>query len=259
MMKRVLPFLFLLMALCSCSSGTGCKQTGSDHSCPRVLFIGNSFTSVNDLPGTFAALAKAGGHPIQTGMSAPGGWTLAQHLTTRQTLDALQSSKWDFVILQEQSDIPSMEQERVQEMYPAASALVQKIRQGGAQPIYFLTWAHKDGWPENNLPDYESMQLQINQGYMTIANQLIIPVAPVGYAWLTAWLQAPQLDLWQADGSHPTEQGTYLAACVFYAVIFRQSPENIPYHGNLPVATARYLQKVASDTVLNNPSQWNLP
>ena len=61
---------------------------------------------------------------------------------------------------------------------------------------------------------------------MTLANQLIAPVAPVGYAWLTAWLQNPQLDLWQADGSHPTEQGTYLAACVFYAVLFRQSPEN---------------------------------
>jgi hypothetical protein len=37
------------------------------------------------------------------------------------------------------------------------------------------------------------MQLQINQGYMTIANQLIAPVAPVGYAWLTAWLQNPKL------------------------------------------------------------------
>ena len=144
-------------------------------------------------------------------------------------------------------------------MYPAARALVQKIRQAGAQPVFFLTWAHRDGWPEYNLPDYESMQLQINQGYMTIANQLIAPVAPVGYAWLTAWLQDPQLDLWQADGSHPNEQGTYLAACVFHAVIFRQSPENNTYHAHLPAATARYLQSVAASTVLSNPSQWNLP
>jgi hypothetical protein len=259
LLKRLFLFLFLLIALCSCSSAPDCSQAGSNHGCPGVLFIGNSYTSVNDLPGTFAALAKAGGHPIQTGMSAPGGWMLVQHLTTQQTLDALQSFKWDFVVLQEQSEIPSVEQDRVQEMYPAATALVQKIRQAGATPIFFLTWAHKDGWPENNLPDYESMQLQINQGYMTIANQLIAPVAPVGYAWLTAWLQEPQLDLWQADGSHPTEQGTYLAACVFYAVIFRQSPENIPFHGNLQAVTARYLQKVAADTVLNDPSQWNLP
>jgi hypothetical protein len=258
-MKRLLLYCFLLVSLCSCSNLGGCTNSHGANSCPRVLFIGNSYTSVNDLPGMFAALAKAGGHPIQTGMVAPGGWTLAEHLKSAQTLDALQSSRWDFVVIQEQSEIPSVEQSRSQDMFPAADALVQKIRQSGAQPIFFLTWAHRDGWPENNLPDYESMQLQINQGYMTIANQLFAPVAPVGYAWLTARLQDPKLDLWQADGSHPTEQGTYLAACVFYAVIFRQSPENDSYHADLTNATAHYLQSVAASTVLSDPAQWNLP
>jgi len=94
---------------------------------------------------------------------------------------------------------------------------------------------------------------------MPIANELITPVAPVGYAWLTAWLQDPQMDLWQADGSHPTELGSYLAACVFYAVIFRQIPENNSYQAHLPSATAHYLQSVAASTVLSDPAQWNLP
>jgi hypothetical protein len=113
-----------------------------------VLFIGNSYTYVNDLPGTFAVLAKAGGHPIHTGMVAPGGWTLAEHLNSPQALSALQSSKWDFVVLQEQSEIPAMETARWRDMYPAARALVEKIRQTGAQPVFFLTWAHRDGLPE---------------------------------------------------------------------------------------------------------------
>ncbi|MGB8215438.1 MAG: DUF4886 domain-containing protein [Anaerolineales bacterium] len=256
-MKRLVFFCFLLLCLCSCSPTPNCA--GSANACPRVLFIGNSYTYVNDLPGTFVALAKSGGHSVQTGMDATGGWTLANHLNSAQTLGLLQSSHWDFVVLQEQSQIPSVESLRSSEMYPAARALVQKIRQAGAQPIFFLTWAHRGGWPENNLPDYESMQLQINQGYMAIANELIAPVAPVGYAWLTAWLQNPEVNLWQADNSHPTEQGTYLAACVFYAVIFRQSPENLSYRGNLPSATAGYLQSLAANTVLHNPTQWNLP
>ena len=254
-MKRLVLFWFLLLSLCSCSSFPDCTGTPSTNPCPRVLFVGNSYTAVNDLPGMVAALAKAGGHPIQIGMDAPGGFSLAQHLNSSHTLALLQSSKWDFVVLQEQSQIPAVEQTRSQEMYPAARALVQKVRQTGAQPLFFLTWAHRDGWPENNLPDYESMQLQINQGYMIIANELITPVAPVGYAWLTAWLQDPQLDLWQADGSHPTEQGTYLAACVFYAVIFRQSPENNSYQAHLPAAIAHYLQTVATNIVLSNPPQ----
>ena len=83
-----------------------------------------------------AALAKAGGHLIHTGMAAPGGWTLAEHLTSVQTLAPLQSSKWNFVVLQEQSQIPAVEQACSQEMYPTARALVQKIRQTGAQPIF---------------------------------------------------------------------------------------------------------------------------
>jgi len=71
----------------------------SIHSCPWVLFIGNSYTSTNDLSGMLAALGKAGGPPIHTGMAAPGGWTLAEHLTSVQTLATLQSSKWNYVVL----------------------------------------------------------------------------------------------------------------------------------------------------------------
>ena len=258
-MKPLVLVCLFLASLCACSPQPDCLDRRAADSCIRVLFIGNSYTSVNDLPGMLTALARAGGHPMLAGMVAPGGWTLAQHLGSPQTLAALQSEHWDFVVLQEQSQAPAAEPARSQEMFPAAVALVQKIRQTSAQPILFITWAHRDGWQENNLPDYESMQLQINQGYMALANQLIIPVAPVGYAWLTARLQNPQLDLWQVDGSHPTELGTYLAACVFYAVLFRQSPENNSYQAHLSAASAHYLQSVAARIVLTNPSQWNLP
>ena len=70
--------------------------------------------------------------------------------------------------------------------------------------------------------------------------------------------QNSQLDLWQADGSHPTEQGTYLAACVFYAVIFRQSPKGLTYQAGLTKETATFLQQIAGTTVLDNAAQWNL-
>lgn len=81
---------------------------------------------------------------------------------------------------------------------------------------------------------------------MIIANELIKYVDPVGYTWLTDRLQEPKLDLWQAGCSHPTEQGTYLAACLFYADIFRQSPENNSCQAQLSASFAYYLQSVAS-------------
>ena len=101
------------------------------------------------------------------------------------------------------------------------------------------------------------MQAQINNGYLVTAQALNSPVAPVGIAWQDVRDQYPQINLWQDDGSHPTPEGTYLAACVFYADIFRQSPEGLSYQANLPTDTAQDLQKAAADTVFNG--QWGIP
>ncbi|MGA2112883.1 MAG: DUF4886 domain-containing protein [Anaerolineales bacterium] len=191
-------------------------------------------------------------------MAAESGWTFADHVHSTQTLEKLPSSRWDFVVLQEQSEIPALEQTRTASMYPAARLLVHQIERAGATPIFFVTWAHRDGLPEDGLPNYESMQLQIDQGYLGIAAELDHPVAPVVYAWSAVTSQDPALGLWQTDGSHPTELGTYLAACVFYAVIFRQSPVGLSYLGHLSKGQAQLLQAAAANTVLNSPRQWNL-
>lgn len=258
-MKRFLIFFILLLSSYGCTHTLNCDETQGTESCARVLFVGNSYTSTNDLPAMFADLAVAGGHEVETGMVAPGGWTLSDHVNSSETLSTITSSKWDFVVLQEQSQIPAVEQSRIYTMYPAVRVLVHQIEGTDAIPIFFLTWAHRDGWPEYGLPDYQSMQFQIDFGYLGIAQELKVPVAPVGYAWLLARGQDSQLHLWQEDGSHPTEQGTYLAACVFYAVIFRQSPEGLTYLAGLPEETANFFQQIAANTVLHNPAQWNLP
>ena len=234
----------------------GCSLPGV--TCTRVLFIGNSYTSVNDLPDTYADLAWAGGHRVQTEALDEGGWTLAQHLAASETAPTIDSERWDDVVLQEQSQLPSLAVDRTGMMYPAATKLVAMIRQRGAQPIFYLTFAHQDGWSEEGLPDYPSMQAAIDAGYMRIADQLSVPVAPVGAAWETVVGEASHPDMWQSDGTHPTVSGTYLAACVFYATIFRQSPVGLGYDDGLPSGEAHTLQTVAAATVLDDPAYWGL-
>jgi len=255
-MKRWIISCILLFATYGCSLTTSCSN---DPACTRILFIGNSYTYVNDLPGTFASLAKSGGHRVETGMAATGGWFLSDHVNSTETLDQIESSKWDYVVLQEQSQVPASEAVRIARMYPAARALVGKIREAGAAPILFITWAHRDGWHENGMNTYESMQLQINAGYLMLGQELRAQMAPVGYAWMKTRQEDPQLNLWQEDGSHPNEQGTYLAACVFYASIFRESPEGLTYKDGLSKEEAQALQKIAADTILNNTAKWNIP
>ena len=143
-------------------------------------------------------------------------------------------------------------------MYPAATRLVAMVRQHGAAPLFYLTFAHQAGWPEEGLPDYSSMQAAIDAGYIGIADQLGVPVAPVGAAWQTVVDAASHPAMWQSDGSHPTVSGTYLAACVFYATIFRQSPLGLGYADGLPNAEARTLQTAAAKTVLGDSALWGL-
>jgi hypothetical protein len=206
----------------------------------------------------FTKLANSGGHQVETGMAAQRGWSLTDHVNSSDTLNQITASKWKFVVLQEQSEIPAIDNSRSASMYPAARTLVSQIEGAGATPIFFLTWAYREGLPDFGLPDFQTMQFQIDIGYMRIAQELSAPLAPVGYAWLLGQGQNSKLDLWQPDGSHPTEQGTYLAACVFYAVIFRQIPKGLTYQAGLTTETATFLQQIAGTAVLDNPTQWNL-
>lgn len=235
----------------------GCAFPGS--TCTRVLFIGNSYTYVNDLPTTFADLAWSGGHRVETGTLATGGSTLAAHMADPATVSTLASSAWNTVVLQDQSENPALESYRQSEMYPAVTQLVASIRHAGGEPLLFLTWGHETGWPEAGLAGYATMQAALDDGYLGIARRLGVSIAPVGDAWQKVIASQANPELWQGDGTHPTSAGTYLAACVFYAAVFRQSPVGLGYRDGLPSAQASMLQRAAASTVFDDPTKWGLP
>lgn len=239
----------------------GCGRAGDTVPC-KILFVGNSYTYVNDLPVLFGRLARSGHHLVQAELVAGAGESLIGHLAARDVMRSLRSTSWNVVVLQEQSQIPANEHLRQTQMYPAARQLVGMIRTAQAQPMFFLTWARRDGWPANGLLGYETMQAAVDDGYLAIARDLHVAVAPVGNTWSTTLSEERHADrhagLWKLDGSHPTVKGTYLAACVFYAAIFREAPDGLSYHAGLPVAEAARIQSTASQVVLGDPEQWGL-
>jgi hypothetical protein len=226
-------------------AGAGCSPL-SRTACVRVLFLGNSFTYVNDLPAVFRDLARAGGRNLDTTMVANGGETLAQHASSTDSLNAIRGSHWQFVVIQEQSQIPSVESFRQSQMYPAARTLVSDIENAGATPILLETWAHRDGWSDERL-DYASMQAGIDQGYATIGGELKVVLAPAGQAWQVVLRQNPGIVLWQADGIHPSTAGTYLAACTLYTRIFGPCPVGSAYTDGLSPEIANVLATVANE------------
>lgn len=222
----------------------------------KILFLGNSYTYYNDLDRLFTQLAASEGHPVQAERIAPGGWQLVKHLNTPSTISRIQNGSWDYVVLQEQSIVPTMIDERTQHMYPSIRAFNQLLTKQGAQPILFMTWGRRNA--VNQFANYTEMQTNVSEAYMGIANQLNMPVAPVGIAWREAWLQDPIISLWGSDGSHPSPAGSYLAACVFYAAIYQESPEGADFLGGLKPRQAETLQRIAAETVLNDLEQWHI-
>jgi hypothetical protein len=249
-MRRILFYAVILFAVCACSPADKCKWPSNGQPVLHILFIGNSYTSVNDLPGTFTQLACSGGHAVEATSVVTGGWRLTDHAASSNTLDMIKQQKWDYVVLQEQSEVPAIADLRMGVMYPAARQLVAKIRERGAQPLFYLTWGHRDGLPYNGMPTFAEMQNELTIGYTGIGLELGVPLVPVGKAWQKELSQPKVLDLWQSDGSHPNEQGTYLAASVFYASIFKQTPEGLGYLSSLSKESAQALQTIAAETVL---------
>src|SRR5690242_19588469 len=81
----------------------------------NVLFIGNSFTARNDLPGLIARLAAARGKRLEHRLITAGGASLRRHWNTGQALAAMRKDRYDFVVLQEQSTLPVKNAARMHE------------------------------------------------------------------------------------------------------------------------------------------------
>jgi hypothetical protein len=251
-MKKVLVFLLSITASVMNASTT------------RVLFIGNSYTYVNNLPQQLYNLALTTGDTIIFDSSAPGGYTFQLHTTNATTLQKINAQPWDFAVLQEQSQIPSFPPSQVaSDCLPYAQQLVSLIRQNDSctTPLFYMTWGRKYGDASNcaNYPPlctYAGMSQRLRESYLQMCDENLAMSSPVGVAFYNSRMSDSTINLYQSDNSHPSVAGSYLAACTFYASIFHNSPIGLSYLGGLTQTTATFLQTIASHTVLDSLSAW---
>ena len=160
----------------------------------HVLFIGNSYTYVNNLPDLVSQMYAESGDSFDYTMSAPGGCTFQQHCSV--SLPYIQQGGWDYVVLQEQSQLPSFpESQFMQESYPYAQELCSLIRQYSpdAKIVFYMTWGRENGDPQNGqyfppLNTYEGMDSLLYLRYMKMAqdNQACVsPSGPSGIIYAT--------------------------------------------------------------------------
>jgi hypothetical protein len=223
----------------------------SDRPGMRVLFVGNSFTFRNSLPALVHELAAGdpGATPIFSVEYAAGGWSLHQANKDDGLAKLLREVHWDVVVLQEKSWLLSLPEELWRrETYPAARALRDKITAVGARTVLFMTWGYALGDRRDEPHDtYAAMQARLAAGYSKLGSALGVQVAPAGLAWAEALRREPRLDLWAGDGQHPGRLGSYLAACVFYAMLSGRQPAQSRFTAGIQIAQVRLLKRVAGD------------
>jgi hypothetical protein len=233
---------------------------------PEALFLGNSYTYVNNLPAIIRGLAVAGGDTLIHDQNTPGGYTLNGHSTNATSINKINGRNWDFVILQEQSQLPSFSPGQVANQSLPYAALLDSIVQANdscTETVFYMTWGRKYGDQSNcgNYPPvctYAGMQTRLRASYLLMTQNNNATVAPCGVAWWETILRDSTIELYSPDESHPSYAGSYLNACVFYATIYRKSPLGLNYYGSLDTNTAILLQEVARDVVFDSLEQWRI-
>jgi hypothetical protein len=197
----------------------------------RLLFVGNSYTFYNGgLDVHVEGFVLSGvGVVVEASMATMGGATLEDHWNSSTTRSEIEQGGYDTVILQEQSMRPVVDPES---MYEYARLLDGSIASAGGRTGFFMTWAR-----EADPPMIEGLA----DAYNRIGIELDAVVAPVGRAFQMALEADPSIELYAADGSHPSTRGTYLAACVMYATLWGQNPIGIVYISDPAITAAERL------------------
>lgn len=229
-----------------------------------ALFIGNSYTAVNNLPATINSLANSLGDTLIYDSNTPGGHRFMNHAVNTTTLSKIALGGWDFVALQAQSQEPSFSPPQVaNDVYPYATILVDSIKSADdcAEPLFYMTWGRKNGDATNcaSYPPvctYNGMQQRLRESYIEMAQDNSGSVSPVGAVWKQVRDSIPGLELYTADESHPSSAGTYVAACTFYTAMWRKSPVGASFTSSLSASDAAVIQYFAEKVVLDSLDTW---
>jgi hypothetical protein len=241
--------LGLLVSLCGCTGESPPLDPGPPQAY-HVLFIGNSLTYFNDLPGTVGLLAAAGGDSIAVESVARAGFALIDHVEGKSNaVPVIRSRGWDYVVLQQgPSSLPLSRDTLIL----ATRLLDPEVRAAGGRIAALMVWPAKD-----DIGSFDQVRLSYQEAARVVDGLFL----PGGEAWRAAWALDPSVALYGPDGFHPSELGTFLASLVVYEAITGRDVRTLPpsalaagHSLNVSAGTVRLLQRAAHETVVRYPS-----
>jgi hypothetical protein len=207
-MSRIFAALLVLLA----SFATAAQAPSAQPAKPtRVLFIGNSLTSVSDIPGRLAALAKVMGRVAHVESYTANGYSLADHWQDGRALAEIRKG-WDIVVLQQGT---SGRADSAAELLEYTKRFAGPIREAGARPALYMVWPLQDRQYE--FPEAIG-------AYRAAAQAVDGILIPAGEAWLRALSKDKKLRLY-GDAIHPSSIGSDLTVLTIYLALFPAGPQ----------------------------------
>ncbi len=167
----------------------------------HVLFVGNSLTYTNDLPGMVAAVAKAAGDTIRAASSTGPNLALIDHINgATDAVPKIRRGGWAYVVLQQGPTPAGICRDS---LVLWTQLFATEIRAVGATPALLMTWPGAAGQAL-----FDDVRISFQEASRAVDGVFL----PAGEAWRAAWEADPALALYGPDGFHPSPLGTLLAA-----------------------------------------------
>ncbi len=212
----------------------------------KILFIGNSLTKRGEFTSQFAQMCRSNNKKVSVTMVAKNGTMFTDITNTKTNIGmrahtVINSQKWDYVVLQENTDLATAKPE---ESLKNAGTLIKWIRKSSpkAKIIWNATWAYKNGRiildKNYTFPDNQNA---INQTYRKLQNHYGGTIAYTGDAFREFRQKYNYPELYVSDNNHQTNEGGYLEALTVYKAIYGTA--DVSTNGKISAKSAEKIRK----------------
>jgi len=240
----------------------------------KVLFLGNSFTNANNTPELVKSFSESAGVPMIVQARMPGGCYVKYepqgpfaHANNEEVYAMIRSTKWDYLVIQDNQGffVGPVESEfaPIGHVTEGHAQLRDSLLQVNpcAKVILFSGWvdAYPMEWaPELGLATAQEANTRVFQRYQYLNEDIDQIIAPIGIAWNYVLDSMTSVNLFSADNSHPSYEGSYLAAATIFTTITRKKTTTALFNGTLSPALAMKMKEYAYKAVLENLEEVNL-
>ena len=189
----------------------------------KVLFIGNSYTQMNQMPTLLKKIIdKSGNNAIVEESTEPGA-SFKIHSERTEMYNKINSRKWDYIVLQGYSRELTFDNNYIDTAtVPFLNKIIDSIYSNNSctNILLFMTWGYDKGFlSRDEINTFDKMADRIEKGYFYLAKIYNIPVVPVGVVWKSVRKET-NIDLYASDSAHPNINGSFLIATTFYNFIY---------------------------------------